>query len=261
MVDNTSAVYCAYSNDPETTNEFEELAALLGEEFAMALPMNESKDVHQSRISFPISTEGLTSKTKLQLGKVDVVSDVARVSPTPSMSSSKSSPSPTTGSSTVVATTPKSSISNKKGPHNTSKPKANPRKRKSAEGKQGTSSSSTASSQLVDSASSRQKQTLPLTRRERNREHAKRSRVKKKEFTKQLEETANILKAENEKLREFLYRNLDTNKAETDKLINDKVMIPTNRFILALKEPSNRVLSDGTADYISSLREKMSYGT
>lgn len=90
-------------------------------------------------------------------------------------------------------------------------------------------------------------------RRERNREHAKRSRSKKKDLTKSLEESLAMLKEENQRMKEFVYKKLQTSKEEADKMIKERVVTPSERFASALKNPSNRVLSKSAISYLQSL--------
>jgi hypothetical protein len=86
---------------------------------------------------------------------------------------------------------------------------------------------------------------------ERNREHAKKSRSKKKDFTKTLEESVIILRAENEKLKKLVYGKINKEKAAA--MVKERIVTPTDRFIASLKTPSNRVLSNRAISYLQSL--------
>merc|ERR1711935_975018 len=53
-----------------------------------------------------------------------------------------------------------------------------------------------------------------VERRERNREHAKRSRIRKKFLLESLQQSVSLLKEENEKLRDSIREHLGNDKAE-----------------------------------------------
>jgi DNA relaxase NicK len=89
--------------------------------------------------------------------------------------------------------------------------------------------------------------------RERNREHAKRSRSKKKDLTKSLEETVAMLREETKKMKDFVSQKLLTSQEDTDKMIKERIVTPSDRFIAALKSPSNSVLSKSAISYLQSL--------
>jgi len=93
-------------------------------------------------------------------------------------------------------------------------------------------------------------------RRERNRQHAKRSRQRKREFLSQLEESVTALKEENAELMRIL--DLDATSASTHTIVTDREnemhLVSEAKFIAALQQPENRVLSD---DDMSSLRGLM----
>ena len=88
--------------------------------------------------------------------------------------------------------------------------------------------------------------------REKNREHAKKSRSKKKDLTKHLEESVFLLKEENQRLTEYLSRKLQTTQDETKKIVRDRIVTPTDRFIAGLKQPSNRILSNSAISFLKS---------
>mmetsp|Transcript_78913 Transcript_78913/g.228097 ORF Transcript_78913/g.228097 Transcript_78913/m.228097 type:complete len:260 (-) Transcript_78913:68-847(-) len=95
-------------------------------------------------------------------------------------------------------------------------------------------------------------------RREKNREHAKKSRSKKKDLTKHLEESVLLLKEENQKLTEFLSRKLQTPLGDTKKMVQDRIVTPTDRFIAGLKQPSNRILSNSAIAFLKSFSSECS---
>lgn len=87
---------------------------------------------------------------------------------------------------------------------------------------------------------------------ERNRQHAKRSRQRKREFLNTLEQSVREIKAENQRLFDILGVNAsDATTAMVNKEENKKAE-SIERFMDALKQPQNRVLDD-TA--LASLRE------
>ena len=90
---------------------------------------------------------------------------------------------------------------------------------------------------------------FPFRHRERNRQHAKRSRQRKREFTNELEESLQALKAENETLLHLLGNTVtaDVVMCRQEELQGRA----TNQFIEALKRPEHRILDD---DALSALR-------
>lgn len=95
--------------------------------------------------------------------------------------------------------------------------------------------------------------------RERNREHAKRSRSKKKDLTKQLEESLVILKEENDKLRRFVHQRMQSlNPQSVQDMVQERIVTPIDRFTGALKKPSNRVLSNSAISYLKSMSAEIS---
>lgn len=88
-------------------------------------------------------------------------------------------------------------------------------------------------------------------RRERNRQHAKRSRLRKKEFTQSLEQSMQELREENAKL----FQLLGVSPQETAGVVQEREaaldVTANEAFIEALQKPQNRVLSD---DALESLR-------
>jgi hypothetical protein len=94
-------------------------------------------------------------------------------------------------------------------------------------------------------------------RRDRNREHAKRSRLRKKSLTANLEQSMIELKKENEKLRQHAYAQIGKN--ETDALIQERLANPSQKVIAALKMTHNRILDNETIIFLQSLRKDASY--
>jgi hypothetical protein len=93
---------------------------------------------------------------------------------------------------------------------------------------------------------------------ERNREHAKRSRLRKKGITAQLQESVIQLKEENEKLRSMIYAKID--KTKTDAMVNAKSITPTDKFLKALQKPSNRIVDHSTLSFLQSLSASCQIG-
>lgn len=91
--------------------------------------------------------------------------------------------------------------------------------------------------------------------RERNREHAKRSRQRKKAFTGNLQQSVEELKAENKKLREQVYALLG--KAKVDSIIREKKAYADESFLAVVKNPKNRVLDSKTISFLKSLQKNL----
>jgi PAS domain S-box-containing protein len=91
-------------------------------------------------------------------------------------------------------------------------------------------------------------------RRERNREHAKRSRIRKKFLLESLQQSVSLLKEENDKLRGSIRDHLGTNEA--DKLINKQVDQdePDAALIAASQGAANKVLDDPDFSFIKALQ-------
>lgn len=89
----------------------------------------------------------------------------------------------------------------------------------------------------------------------RNRQHAKRSRLRKKCLTKSLEQSLMDLKAENQKLRLQIYGQFG--KDQTESMIQARVQSPTKRFVRALQRPENRYLGQNAFDFLRSLRDDL----
>ena len=87
--------------------------------------------------------------------------------------------------------------------------------------------------------------------RERNREHAKKSRSKKKDYTKSLEEALKLLREENAKLKNAVYAHFG--KEKTKEMVQKRLESPTVKFVEALKNPSNRIMTKSAVTYLKSL--------
>jgi hypothetical protein len=91
--------------------------------------------------------------------------------------------------------------------------------------------------------------------RNRNREHAKRSRLRKKSLTQTLEHSVQELKDENEKLRQEIYGSFG--KDETDSMVKERTATPAERFIAALQQPANRTVDGDTLAFLQALRKNV----
>ena len=78
----------------------------------------------------------------------------------------------------------------------------------------------------------------------RNREHAKRSRLRKKSLTKNLQQSANDLKNENERLRQALYTKFG--REEIDSTVTYRVATPAERLIMTIQKPGNCTVDANT---------------
>ncbi|KAL3944043.1 MAG: hypothetical protein SGBAC_001871 [Bacillariaceae sp.] len=92
-------------------------------------------------------------------------------------------------------------------------------------------------------------------RRKRNREHAKRSRQRKKAFTDDLTSTVEVLREETEKLRQELYAALG--KDEVLGFLEERKRKEQQAFIDALKKPKNRVVDGSTLKFLKGLSKKV----
>jgi hypothetical protein len=101
------------------------------------------------------------------------------------------------------------------------------------------------------------KTVLTDDRRDRNREHAKRSRLRKKSLTANLEQSMIELKIENENLRQQVYAKIGKN--ETDALIQKRLESPSQKVIAALKMTHNKTLNNDTISFLRSLRNDISF--
>jgi bZIP transcription factor len=92
-------------------------------------------------------------------------------------------------------------------------------------------------------------------RRQRNREHAKRSRQRKKSLTSTLEESVEDLKTENAKLREQLYAMIGPEKAQA--MLEARRENGRAQFIQGLMQPCNRVMDEKTLSFLKNLRKNV----
>ena len=92
-------------------------------------------------------------------------------------------------------------------------------------------------------------------RRQRNREHAKRSRQRKKSLTSTLEESVEDLKAENAKLREQIYAMIGPQKAQA--MLEARQETSRTQFVQGLMQPANRILDEKTLTFLKSLRKNV----
>lgn len=90
-------------------------------------------------------------------------------------------------------------------------------------------------------------------RRQRNREHAKRSRQRKKSLTGTLEQSVDDLKAENAKLREQIYAMIGVEKAES--ILESRRESARSQFMKGIMQPTSRVLDDSTVTFLKGLRK------
>eukprot|EP00980_Cylindrotheca_fusiformis_P003061 scaffold713_cov131-Cylindrotheca_fusiformis.AAC.19 len=90
-------------------------------------------------------------------------------------------------------------------------------------------------------------------RRERNRTHAKKSRQRKKVLTGMLQASVEDLKRENEKLRDEINAMMGPQQATT--IMAQKKEQNRERFIAALMDPQNRVLSSSGMAFMKKLRK------
>lgn len=95
---------------------------------------------------------------------------------------------------------------------------------------------------------------LSLTYRERNREHAKRSRIRKKFLLESLQQSVALLKEENDKLRDSIRQHIGDDQAE--KLLEQK-MDGSNgdmRLIASSQGAATKVLDDPDFSFIKALQ-------
>jgi hypothetical protein len=90
---------------------------------------------------------------------------------------------------------------------------------------------------------------------QRNSEHAKRSRLRKKSFTETLQTSVEELRNENKKLREQIYAMIGKGKVES-KMIEMRAR-SRECFLDAIKNPSNRVVDNSTIAFLKSLQKNL----
>lgn len=91
-----------------------------------------------------------------------------------------------------------------------------------------------------------------VERRERNREHAKRSRIRKKFLLESLQQSVTLLKDENEKLRQAIRSHLGA--AEADELLGKQFGAGDAGLIAASAMDANKVLDDPDFSFIKALQ-------
>jgi hypothetical protein len=89
----------------------------------------------------------------------------------------------------------------------------------------------------------------------RNRNHAKKSRQRKKEVTMLLHESIEALKQENTKLREHINTIIGHKKAEA--VIEEGRERNREDFLAALMNPRNRVLNNSSLAFMRNLRKNL----
>jgi PAS domain S-box-containing protein len=91
-----------------------------------------------------------------------------------------------------------------------------------------------------------------VERRERNREHAKRSRIRKKFLLESLQQSVSLLKEENEKLRQAIRSHLGA--AEADELLGKHFASNDAGLIANSSMDANKVLDDPDFSFIKALQ-------
>ena len=175
------------------------------------------------------------------------------------------SPAPRTGSTTGLHLAPKAKISSMTSTKSKKivAIKAKTTATMSKKRKYSSTSTATATSQATliaeSSASSGfvhlDEATIEEQRRQRNRDHARKSRLRKKSLTGNLQRSLEELKLENAKLREQVYQIIGPKK--TERMVNQKLIARNERFIETLKKPENRVVDTKTLSFLKGLRTKM----
>ena len=92
-------------------------------------------------------------------------------------------------------------------------------------------------------------------RRQRNREHAKRSRQRKKSLTSTLQQAVEELKAENAKIRRLLEERLGRPAVEAS--LEARKEIGRQTFLQGLRQPANKVVDEATLTFLKSLRKSL----
>jgi hypothetical protein len=90
---------------------------------------------------------------------------------------------------------------------------------------------------------------------QRNSEHAKRSRLRKKSFNQTLQTSVEELRNENKQLREQIYAMIG--KAKVESIMNEKRARSREFFLAAIKNPNNRVVDDSTIAFLKSLQKNL----
>ena len=90
---------------------------------------------------------------------------------------------------------------------------------------------------------------------ERNRQHAKKSRSRKKSLTENLRQSLDEIRKENEKLRAQLYKKFGEDDIKS--IIEEKTASPAEKFVAALKKSENKVVDDKTRDFLKELAKNI----
>lgn len=91
-------------------------------------------------------------------------------------------------------------------------------------------------------------------RRERNREHAKRSRIRKKFLLESLQSSVALLKEENDKLRSSIRQNLGDEQANELLTKENLAQASSNTLIASNSRDANKVLDDPDFSFIKALQ-------
>jgi bZIP transcription factor len=105
---------------------------------------------------------------------------------------------------------------------------------------------------LKEPFSSRIASLLLITLSERNRQHAKRSRQRKRQFLDSLEESVHEIRTENERLFEVLGLYAPEDRRAVAQREEELARAADECFIAALQQPQSRILGD---DALVALRE------
>ena len=89
--------------------------------------------------------------------------------------------------------------------------------------------------------------------RQRNREHAKRSRKRKKVLTNTLHQCILQLKIEKKKLRDHLYKHHFDKEAVSD-MVKERLGTAQEHFVVALKKHCNKQIDKSTQGFLQHLR-------
>ena len=92
-------------------------------------------------------------------------------------------------------------------------------------------------------------------RRQRNREHAKRSRQRKKSLTCTLQQSLDDLKDENAKLRQQINDMVGSDKV--DSILEKRRNRELGHFMAGLMQPSSRILDEGTISFLKGLHKNL----
>jgi PAS domain S-box-containing protein len=113
-------------------------------------------------------------------------------------------------------------------------------------------SRSTSSAASARSAERKMSEQQKVERRERNREHAKRSRIRKKFLLESLQQSVSLLKEENDKLRNSIRSHLGTKEA--DELLQKQLDSGEVGLIASSSGDANKVLDDPDFSFIKALQ-------